>query len=694
MSPMEETLILARRPSFLTALIRLVTAPRFLVYFCCVLAALLTCYHLGKDMAWDTLDYHFYAGFSALHDRFGQDYFPAGPQSYLNPYIYVPFFLLATSGLTALQVALILAAVQGVILWLVYELALTLAPPANPRTRVALGVCAAALAFANPVLISQLGSSFADILTAEIVVAGWLLLVGCIRTPSTLRIAIAALLLGGASALKLSNALHAVSAGLLVLFVPGGWRSRLRYAAVFSLGGAVGFGAVAAPWALRLGERFGNPFFPLLNGIFRAPEFTTGPAISYRFIPVSLLDALWRPFAMIAPRVMIHAEWAAPDLRYALLLLVAALSLLAWAWKRFDGSGETAADRTREGATRARIALGIAFLVDWSLWLTASGNSRYFIPMGCVAAALAIALVFQLSAGHPKLRNYLLLAIFGVQLFQLHLGAQYPARVPWTSAPWLQVYVPRSLATEPGLYFSVGIQSNSFIAPHLAPGSGFVNLEGDYTLGPEGANGRHVASLIRRYSPHLAVVVRDERRDAGRHVGIQDAVTLNDALEPFGLQLDTSHCARIIVRGVTAPMTAVFAGKEPPKPLPAETAVGYFDSCRVVLAGGREPAVAADEASANIALDHLEDACPALLQPERQATFHIGDEAHGYLWVRRYANTDMTTWVTKGWVHFQRFIEGGKEGYAGRESDWEKAPLRVSCGRGTDGYFLRVIGSR
>jgi len=133
MSPMEETLVLARRPSFLTALTRLITAPRFLVYSCSVLAALLTCYHLGKDMAWDTLDYHVYAGFSALHDRFGQDYFAAGPQSYLNPYIYVPFYLLATSGLTALQVALILAAVQGVILWLVYELALAVAPPAKPR---------------------------------------------------------------------------------------------------------------------------------------------------------------------------------------------------------------------------------------------------------------------------------------------------------------------------------------------------------------------------------------------------------------------------------------------------------------------------------------------------------------------------------------------------------------------------------
>ncbi len=51
-------------------------------------------YLLGKDMALDTLSYHLYAGFSAVNDRFAQDYFPAGPNSYFNPYVYVPLYYL------------------------------------------------------------------------------------------------------------------------------------------------------------------------------------------------------------------------------------------------------------------------------------------------------------------------------------------------------------------------------------------------------------------------------------------------------------------------------------------------------------------------------------------------------------------------------------------------------------------------
>ena len=46
--------------------------------------------------------------------------------------------------------------------------------------------------------------------------------------------------------------------------------------------------------------------------------------------------------------------------------------------------------------------------------------------------------------------------------------------------------------------------------------------------------------------------------------------------------------------------------------------------------------------------------------------------------------------LAKGWVHFQRLMR--QEGYAGKESAWENAPPRVSCGRGADGYFLTVAG--
>ena len=121
-------------------------------------------------MAWDLLHYHFYAGFNALNDRFEQDYFAAGPNSYLNPYAYAPFYILVKLGLPGLVVGTALAIIHSTVLWLTYELACRVSPSEDRRQRFFFGLCVTVLAFMNPVLLQQIGSSFSDITTT-----GWYL---------------------------------------------------------------------------------------------------------------------------------------------------------------------------------------------------------------------------------------------------------------------------------------------------------------------------------------------------------------------------------------------------------------------------------------------------------------------------------------------------------------------------------------
>src|SRR5450631_3708984 len=149
---------------------------RLPVYIACTLLTILVNYLIGKDLPWDALNYHLYAGFSAVNDRFAQDYFAAGPPSYFNPYAYVPFFYLASAGLSAVVISSILAAAHSLILWLTYELAVAVCPSSDRRERLIFGVLAVAFAFMNPILLQEIGSSFADITTAVLVLAGWVLL--------------------------------------------------------------------------------------------------------------------------------------------------------------------------------------------------------------------------------------------------------------------------------------------------------------------------------------------------------------------------------------------------------------------------------------------------------------------------------------------------------------------------------------
>jgi hypothetical protein len=679
------------RPAVVEALKRAVGSPRLYIYLACTVLAVLTSYHLGKEMLWDTMDYHVYAGFTALHDRFGQDYFAAGPQAYFNPYAYVPFYLLLRSRLTALADASILAVLQSAILWLTYELAMAAAPGGQPRVRLAVGTLAVTLAFANPVLIFQLGSSYADVTTAEVALAGWLMLLAAVRTPGTVRVVCGALLLGAASALKLTNAVHAVAAVALLYFIPGSWSSRFRYAALFAVGIVAGFVLVSAPWSLRLQQHFGNPLFPLLNGVFRSPEYSTAPMVAYRFIPDSFGAALLRPFTMVLPLRMIHVEGIAPDLRYALLLILVLLLTLRWARRRVGDAKATIPSTEDAAVVRALAALGCGFFVDWVLWLTVSGNSRYFMPMACVAAVLDVALIFRLFARRLAARNCLLAAVFGVQIFQLCAGTEYRDFLPWGHGPWFTLTVPSELASQPSLYFMLGEQANSFIIPYMPADSGFINLDGEYALDRNGPNGQRIESLIKRFAPHLRVLVPDPRGGAGEELRLPDPMRTRGALEPFGLQVDTSRCTRIVAHGVsTVAMNVASTGHESHQQVAPAAHTEYFVTCHLAWNASARALPLPGQRAADLAFDHLEDACPALFQPRRPADTFLGDDIHGYVFARRYPNTEILAWIGHGWVRFQNFGRGGQEQDAGAESDWEKEPLRVACGRTGQG-FLRLL---
>jgi hypothetical protein len=643
---------------------------RLPVYIVCTLLALVINYRLGKDLAWDTLDYQIYAGFSAFNDRFAQDYFAAGAQSYFNPYIYAPFYLLTRSGLSALGIGALLAIWHSVILWLTFELAVAVCPNASPRRRVAIGVWAVALTLLNPILLQQIGSSYADITTAELALAGWVLLAIVLREPRIGLLVCAAALLGAATALKLTNALHAIGGAAVLLMLQGSLREKIRYGAVYAVTLGVAFTLVAAPWSYRLAQTFGNPFFPLLNNVFRSPEFITEPLRLVRFIPANLSEALWRPFAILDPSPMVHEELRAPDGRYALLTILVCAIVLTWLWRRFVRSHAAAQPRPAADV-RVLAALGCGFALEWALWLWSSGNSRYFLPMACVSAVLVTALLPTLTGDRPRIWIPIVAAVCVMQIFQMWMnstGLRWTA-FPWDSGPWLKIDVPEQLASEPALYLSIGTNSNAYLAAYVAKEAGFVNFTGAYALTPSGSNGKRVAALIQRYSPHLRMLAQGERLypDLKHLPNVSD---VNGALGRFGLRADPTDCTTITVEGTRA------TENRPGATMP-------LVSCRVVPGATFD---SAPQQAADVILDRLEDACPELFQPHRPPT-----ELRNGRWQRIYLNTDIYAWVSRGYVKIVNPVSGDGPTFLGSESDWLRAPQRLACGRRNGHVFASIL---
>src|SRR6201990_3319234 len=67
---------------------------------------------VGKDTSWDFRNYHWYAPYALLNHRMGMDVAVAHQASYYNPYLDIPFYLVATHTRAWIALAL-LGAAQG-----------------------------------------------------------------------------------------------------------------------------------------------------------------------------------------------------------------------------------------------------------------------------------------------------------------------------------------------------------------------------------------------------------------------------------------------------------------------------------------------------------------------------------------------------------------------------------------------------
>ena len=115
--------------------------------------------------------------------------------------------------------------------------------------------------------LSEVGTSFSDILTALPIVAGCILILSADGSRHG-RYVLAGLLLGAAVGLKLTNVVYALGAAAAVLAAT----RPLTATICLGVGGVVGALTTGGAWGLMLWRELGNPIFPLFNAVFRSPE--------------------------------------------------------------------------------------------------------------------------------------------------------------------------------------------------------------------------------------------------------------------------------------------------------------------------------------------------------------------------------------------------------------------------------------
>ena len=460
----------------------------------------------GQDANWDLKNYHLYNAWALLHGRLALDLAPAGPQSFFNPLLDVPYFLLGTGPLQ--HWPRLLAGMQGLwyggLVFMLFRVAIRLAW-LRGRTFGWADVWAVLIGVTGTMTVSQTGSSFNELPLALFTLSSlYVLLPLCADAPLSRpwrRALLAGLLSGLAAGLKPTAVVYAPALALCLLLALGMRREAWRLALLFGAGALAGFVAAYGWWGWRLYELTGNPIFPLFNQVFHSDWVPAASGTDNRFMPRSVGQWLFYPFYWITKNHGLVVELNFADARYALAWLsVLALAALPWLRRR----RVTSLDRPM------RLVL-IFVALAYASWLCLFSILRYAVPLELLSGLLLLAALQLFVPVNAAPRRWPVRAMAGA--FLLLAGfSRYPG---WGHVPYADVaFDVRPPAVERGSLVLVVGQPDAYVIPFLphAQDNGYIGL----SWFTRSALGFRFDALIReRIAAHAGAVYAMLRDDAG-----------------------------------------------------------------------------------------------------------------------------------------------------------------------------------
>ena len=482
-----------------------------------LLAGAIYTWFVGEDVNWDWQNYHEYNVWAIINGRYGFDAMPPGFQTYFNPAVYFPVYYLRHL-LPLPYGMMILGAVHGLNLLLIYFLVRVLLKQAATASAIGASILIAAV---GPMTLSEVGTSFSDILTALPILAGCVLILSADGSHHG-RYVLAGLLIGAAVGLKLTNAVYALGAAAAVLAASRPLKATL----CLGVGGAVGTLATGGAWGLMLWREFGNPIFPLFNAVFRSRELTPMNIMDWQFLPRGMLDALAYPFYWLVGDNR-SSEYPFRDARFAVATVLIML-----------GIGRGLITRT-EIFTRRDVQFLAFFVVSYAAWLTLFSIQRYAVVLELLCAPLIVLLIARCMAATPGAPSGRTSAVpaSSVMIAIALCVALWTQPGDWFRRPWSNPYNPsisKSLE-QPAIYFLLD-KPLAYIAMLLPPQSQFYQIA-DIALPimPDGRFDRRIRTALKNPLPGGAW----ELHTRGKPIR-------EPLLERYGLRVDASRaCVEI-----------------------------------------------------------------------------------------------------------------------------------------------------
>lgn len=579
----------------------------------------------GKDLNYDALNYHAYIPFSWLEDRLGQDFYPAGPQSYLNPFGYLFFYFLITTFSSSIFVAIFLAASHSLLIYILYFISKKLVVEAAGGRAVRvelLSLVSVVLGCSTLMLIQEIGSSFIDIYVATLNLFALYCIIS-MQANAKMGWAIAAGAAVGVSvAFKSIGIIYAFPLFFAFLIKLGAPARNFRLIFAFCISSLLVYVVIAGIWLLRVYQHTGNPIFPLFNNVFCSDFYYCQSISQVRFQKESLAEYFLWPIYMAMPLTWYYSELIAPDIRF-LALLIVGLGLLI---------------KIKGISLKPRSAFGLVvtfFALSFVPWIILLGNGRYAIELFVLVGPVLTLSLYKLANKKAFLCTMALVA--GFQVATVLIVGKYRWAPVGFGGEWYDFSVPEDLKKHPHMFVSIDGQSASFLALKVHPKSAFINISGQLTLPFGEALKSRFDTMLNNRGAGIKVLTRAYPGEMEDWI-VPWVERINLSVERVGLRVDDVDACELI-----SPITLLdVQGNKMDRE-------GYV-VCPAIYDEEVKQRFLSEVLIYDRIFDELVETCGDWFNPKSAVT-----ERDGRDWMRRYAGTEARVSADKHGVIWVRF---------------------------------------
>ena len=495
---------------------------------------------LGQDTNYDLRNYHWYNPYAFLTGRLALDIGPAHANTFYNPLLDVPVYLLGQA-LPAKAVGFLLGTVQGLNFVLLFALLRALIVAPSPAQHSGFAAVVAGVGVLGGGHLSLVGTTYYDNVVSLAVIGTALIVAASASTifagpmrSSVARTAVAGLVLGAGAGLKLPTAVFAVGFCAAFLVTAGSAGRRFGLAFAFGFGVLGGMAIFAGPWMWYLWTEYDNPLFPYFNEVFRSPMGLPASYRDTRFIPQSLWETLAFPFLFSFDPYRV-GEIVFRDFRilaaYGALL---ATPFIPWGWRRAHRSTAPAVE-----PLGARYVIAAAAL-SYAAWIPLFSIYRYILSLEMLAPVLVTAAV-GLWPVAPRARVAAVATALAVVAVTAKPGS-WGRLENWTER-FVEVEAPALPRPDATLVVITGFEPVAFVIPAFPPPVAFVRLQGYLNNPDDGDTGlnRRVRERLARHGGDIYLLFSDWGAEHPDWAAREQEITVA-ALLRYGLAADFGAC--------------------------------------------------------------------------------------------------------------------------------------------------------